>query len=94
MLKCGLITRHELINKLKQVNKEQIIIKISSYFEIELIFKHYDYKKTEDRLILKDLNSENYISFNFNNIRSMQINENTVTFYIDDVYDTKIEIII
>ncbi len=84
------ISKKELIRCLKPL--EKIHIKIIGNFEIEILLNNIDLKINEDNLLFTQKESDNKIGFNLNIVRNIVKNQNEIICYLDDEFDTVIQL--
>ena len=86
------ITRKDLTTILESSKYSEIELDIKGNINAKIVFSKYEIKITNDELRIKDTTDKNCIYLNFNTIRNIQKDENTITIYIDDNFDTTIKL--
>ena len=89
------ITRKELLEKLEELSKKEIRIKTEGYINIDIILNKYEIEVIDDEINLKTINFNNKIdkiSFNLNEVRNMEIQDEKILINIDDERESRIEI--
>lgn len=86
------ITRKDLTTILESSKYGEIELDIKGNINAKIVFSKYEIEITNDELSIKDMADKNCIYLNFNTIRNIQKDENTIIIYIDDNFDTTVKL--